>query len=73
MSGGLIVRLCEAVLAMFGVWPALLVAVGLVLFVSVPVSMVFFEIVSSMHPGSAAGYCQPDRWYHLSPRTHTSG
>lgn len=41
---------------MLGAWFALLVAVGFGVFVLVPLSIVVFEPVASMHPRSAAGY-----------------
>lgn len=55
VSVGLIVPLCVTGFAMFGVKFALLSAVGLSVFVSIPSSTVLFEPVASMYHGSAAG------------------
>lgn len=72
MSGRLIVPFFVVGFALFDVPSALLSGVGLGVFVYVPLSTFVFEPVPNMHPGGAAGCCQPPRWYRPSLRTDTS-
>lgn len=55
VSDEFVVLLCVVGLAMFCVWTALLAVVRFGVFVYVPLSIVIFEPVASIHPKRAVG------------------